>query len=47
MELFVKPEILMFCIYGLKFGNAESFPMSQLYVNTLPATRVTLITDGV
>jgi hypothetical protein len=27
--------------------NAESFPVSQLYVNTLPATKVTLITDGI
>jgi hypothetical protein len=24
MELFVKPEILTWCVYGLTFGNAES-----------------------
>jgi hypothetical protein len=26
--------------------NAESYPVSQLCVNTLPATKITLITDG-
>jgi hypothetical protein len=27
--------------------NAEIYPVSQLYVNTLLATKVTLITDGI
>jgi hypothetical protein len=27
--------------------NAERFPVSQLCVNTLPATKVTLNTDGI
>jgi hypothetical protein len=27
--------------------NAESFPVSQLCVNTLSATKITLITDGI
>jgi hypothetical protein len=27
--------------------NEESFPVSQLCVNILPATKVTLITDGI
>jgi hypothetical protein len=27
--------------------NAESYPVSQLCVNTLPATKFTLITDGI
>jgi hypothetical protein len=27
--------------------NAENFRVSQLCVNTLPATKVTLITDGI
>jgi hypothetical protein len=27
--------------------NAESYPVSQLCVNTLPATKITLITDGI
>jgi hypothetical protein len=27
--------------------NPESFPVSQLCVNTLPATKITLITDGI
>jgi hypothetical protein len=27
--------------------NVESYPVSQLYVNTLLAVKVTLITDGI
>jgi hypothetical protein len=27
--------------------NAESYPVAQLCVNTSPATKITLITDGV
>jgi hypothetical protein len=27
--------------------NAESYPVAHLCVNTLPATKVTLITDGI
>jgi hypothetical protein len=27
--------------------NAESIPVSQLCVKTLPATKITLITDGI
>jgi hypothetical protein len=27
--------------------NAESYPVSQLCVNTFPDTKVTLITDGI
>jgi hypothetical protein len=27
--------------------NAESYPVAQLCINTLPATKVTLITDGI
>jgi hypothetical protein len=27
--------------------NAESYPVAQLCVNTLPATKVTLITDEI
>jgi hypothetical protein len=27
--------------------NAENYPVVQLCVNTLPATKVTLITDGI
>jgi hypothetical protein len=27
--------------------NAENFPVSQLCVNSLPATKVTLIRDGI
>jgi hypothetical protein len=47
MELLVKPEILMSYVYGPTFGNAESYPVAQLCVNTLPATKDTLITDGI
>jgi hypothetical protein len=28
-------------------NNAKSFPVSQLCVNTFPATKITLITDGI
>jgi hypothetical protein len=27
--------------------NAESYPVAQLCVNTLPANKITLITDGI
>jgi hypothetical protein len=27
--------------------NAESYPVAQFCVNTLPATKVALITDGI
>jgi hypothetical protein len=63
MELLVKPEILMLCIYiyiDLRLATlkavslyllhnistlyiAEWFPLSQLCVNTLPLTKVALI----
>jgi hypothetical protein len=29
------------------WNNAESYPVAQLCVNNLPATKVTLITDGI
>jgi hypothetical protein len=28
-------------------NQCRSFPVSQLCVNTLPATKITLITDGI
>jgi hypothetical protein len=40
MELLVKPEILTSYIY-------ISYPVAQLCVNTLLATKVTPITDGI
>jgi hypothetical protein len=40
MELPVKPEILTSYTY-------ISYPVAQLCVNTLLATKVTLITDGI
>jgi hypothetical protein len=27
--------------------NAESYPVAQMFVNTLPATKVTLVADGI
>jgi hypothetical protein len=33
--------------YLLHRINAESFPVSQLCVNTLPATKIVLITSGI
>jgi hypothetical protein len=59
VELHVEPEIVTSYVYGPTFGNAESctmfqhginaegFPVTQLCVNTLPGTKVTLITDGI
>jgi hypothetical protein len=40
MELHVKPEMLTSYIY-------ISYPVAQLCVNTLLATKVTVITDGI
>jgi hypothetical protein len=34
-------------LFSAQLFNSESFPVSQLCVNTLPATKVTLITDGI
>jgi hypothetical protein len=42
MELLVKPEILTSYIYIY-----ISYPVAQLCVKTLLATKVTLITDGI
>jgi hypothetical protein len=39
-----------FFFYGAtarKNKNEERYPVAQLCVNTLPATKVTLITDGI
>jgi hypothetical protein len=56
IELLVKPEILTSYIYGPTFGNAESrlflftaesYPVAQLCVNTLLATKVTRSTDAI
>jgi hypothetical protein len=65
MGLFVNPENLTSCIYGLTFGNAESrlflfaaecfntestqkvILWHSCVVNTLLATKVILITDGI
>jgi hypothetical protein len=33
-------------LHNVSTLNAESFLVSQLCVNTLPATKITLITDG-
>ena len=42
-----KPSLSIWCTMFQHWINAESFPVSQLCVNTLPATKVTLITDGI
>jgi hypothetical protein len=49
MELLVKPEILTSYIYEPTFGNAEIrlFLFAAQCFNTFPATKVTLITDGI
>jgi hypothetical protein len=44
MELLVKPEILMACIYGPTFGNAESrlFLFAAQFLNTESMQKVIL-----
>jgi hypothetical protein len=42
-----KPSLSICCTMFQQWINAESFPVSQVYVNTLPATKVTLITNGI
>jgi hypothetical protein len=42
-----KPSPSICCTMLQHWINAESFPVSQLCVNTLPATKITLITDGI
>jgi hypothetical protein len=42
-----KPSLSICCTIFQHWINPESFPVSQLCVNTLPATKVTLITDGI
>ena len=39
--------VSIYCTMFQHHINAESFPVSQLCVNTLPATKVTLITDEI
>jgi hypothetical protein len=43
------PKAVSFCLlYNVsKRINEESYPVAKLCVNTLPATKVTLITDGI
>jgi hypothetical protein len=42
-----KPSLSICCTMFQHWINADSFPVSQLCVNTLPATKSTLITDGI
>jgi hypothetical protein len=42
-----KPPLSICCTMFQHWINAQSFPVSQLCVNTLPATKITLITEGV
>jgi hypothetical protein len=47
---FCKAEFRLFLYSAQSFNieiNAESFPVSQLCVNTLPATKIALITEGI
>jgi hypothetical protein len=41
-----KPSLSICCTMFQHWINAEIFPVSQLCVNTLPATKITL-TDGI
>jgi hypothetical protein len=42
-----KPSLSTCCTTLQYLTNLESFPVSQLCVSTLPATKITLITDGI
>jgi hypothetical protein len=42
-----KPSLSICCTMFQHWINAESYPVAQLCVNTLLATTVTLITDGI
>jgi hypothetical protein len=42
-----KPSLLICCTIFQHWINAESFSVLHLCVNTLPATKITLITDGI
>jgi hypothetical protein len=42
-----KPSLSIFCTMFQHLTNAESFPVSQLCVNTLPDTKITLITNEI
>jgi hypothetical protein len=42
-----KPSLSICCTMFQHWINAESFPVSQFCVNTLPATKITLITNGI
>jgi hypothetical protein len=39
--------VSIFCPMFQHCINAKSFPVSQLCVNTLPAAKITLITNGI
>jgi hypothetical protein len=41
------PSLSICCTMFQHSISAESYPVAQLCVNTLPATKVTLITDGI
>jgi hypothetical protein len=42
-----KPSLSICCTMFQHWINAGSFPVSQSCVNTLPATKITVITDGI
>jgi hypothetical protein len=42
-----KSSLFVFCTVFQHWINAESFPVAQLCVNTLPATKITLIKDWI
>jgi hypothetical protein len=37
----------LYLLHNVSTLNAESYPVAQLCVKTLPATKVTLITGGI
>jgi hypothetical protein len=39
--------VSFYLLHNVSTLNAESYPVSQLGVNTLPDTKITLITNGI
>jgi hypothetical protein len=39
--------VSFYLLHNVSTLKNESFPVSQLCVNTLPATKITLITNGI
>jgi hypothetical protein len=43
----IETRLFLFAAQCFNIESMQSFPVSQLCVNTLPATKIALITDGI